>query len=204
MRLTDFLDQYEWDTANKISQFIWKDSNLNFHIEGYPFWLSREIAKNKTGKLVIELVDVVESNINVNWDPEELENITVDSDHPVLWHYRPYSSLFGNSPLNDSSEFLFQFLRICSDLNLLRDPIQYLNAEFGLQKWKEIVNGNSYLLVSAPKQIVESCKLVLDTSDVNYSLVEGPERKGTGANLVVWIDGSWIICKEATVVYKVE
>ena len=200
MALDTFLSLFDWDTAAQVVLVDWSPkSGLLVGVEAYPFWFGGPVEQDDRRRLTLRFNNILESSIDLDWDDLALEVLSVSDDDPLLWDYGQYGTIFGSAPLPDPSGFLLSYLSMCADLEILRDPIQYLVAGGNLDGWMTRVSESSYHLIGAPVKLLEPTQVILNHQRASYSVSLGPSRRNPSAALVVRIDQSWIVCEEVNV-----
>ena len=150
---------------------------------------------------VITLSGVRESRVVLPL-PERVE-ISLQANHPLLWEYGPKSSIFGNAALPDPPRFFLDYYQaVTAQLQVPRDPAEYLNWQESLTEWLGFVYSRSYCLLSAPDPVVAVAKSLLDAQAAEYIALPDPPstdgQENSGLHVVV-IGTSWIVCEKSTV-----
>ena len=129
MKLMSFWERFGWDAAAQVTHIEWtRDADLIVKVDAYPFWLPQPPTEGRK-RLTIRLNHIVESSIDLDWDEVELENLSVSTQDPLLWHYGQFATVYGSSPVPDPRAFVTAYLDKCSELGVVRDCLQYLNAD---------------------------------------------------------------------------
>ena len=153
----------------------------------------------ENGRLVVECVGVVESNLRVGWRQSEVEDLTTSADDPLLWHYGPHASIYGNAPLADPGRFFLGFADLVQQrLRTGRDVAHYFDYAPFADWAHRVTQHSSFHLLTAPEPVIESCRTLLDEQQASYTVLRQSHRSGLPLQLVT-IGESNVICQSARV-----
>lgn len=146
------------------------------------------------------IADVHEAYIgDLNFDKGELVEISVSSDHPLLWHYGSYKEVYGKAPLADPPRFFVGYYNIVNELFGEGRPINtYLRWPGTYNDWRVSVLNRAYNLAKAPSELVPKITELLDDQAVEYTVLELSEKDDDKSVLSVTpqllkLGKSWVI-----------
>ena len=201
MRLAVFLAAYPADTLIKVAGWHSDgETHVRCVLQASPWWVDPARRVDADGTLTIDCRGVLESEIRVGWRAGEVEDLEVMDDGPLLWFHGAHASIYGNAPLAEPDRFLVQLLDLLDGSGMGRPVTHVLGTT--AEEWRRRVTGATpYLLLSAPRPIVDACLPFLDAQRADYFVLQSRDIAGRAprpALQLVVAGESWIICQDAT------